>query len=263
MASTQELTGPDLGEGVDSNTLAEGQMLVGHAQGEAVLLARSGTKVFAVGAHCTHYGAPLVDGLLLNDTVRCPYHHACFSLATGEALRAPARDPIACYQVEQRQDKLYVLGKQAAAPAPGISHPSQILIVGAGAAGNSAAEKLRREGYSGKITLVAGEGSLPVDRPNLSKDYLAGTAPEEWIPLRSEEFYRDQRIDLLQGKVSSVDPNAKSVTLADGSRLDYDALLLATGAAAIRLNIPGGGLPHVYTLRTLADSRTIIAASAK
>jgi NADPH-dependent 2,4-dienoyl-CoA reductase/sulfur reductase-like enzyme/nitrite reductase/ring-hydroxylating ferredoxin subunit len=261
MASNQELTGPDLGQGIDATSLAEGQMLVGHAAGEAVLLARSSGRVFAVGAHCTHYGAPLADGLLQGDTVRCPWHHACFSLANGEVLRAPARDPLACYQVEQRADKLYVLGKRSVSSAQPIQKPSEIVIVGAGAAGNSAAEKLRREGYTGNITLLGAEGSLPVDRPNLSKDYLAGTAPEEWIPLRPSEFYREQRIELLQTKVSSIDPSSKSVMLADGSRLSYDALLLATGAAAIRLNIPGGGLPHVYTLRTLADSRAIIAAS--
>ncbi|HET7543305.1 MAG TPA: FAD-dependent oxidoreductase [Polyangiaceae bacterium] len=261
MASNQELTGPDLSQGLDATSLAEGQMLVGHLDGEAVLLARSNAQVFAVGAHCTHYNGPLVDGLLQGDTVRCPYHHACFSLASGEVLRAPARDPIACYDVEQRAGKLYVLGKRPARPAPAIQQPNQIVIVGAGAAGNSAAEKLRREGYTGNITLLGAEGSLPVDRPNLSKDYLAGTAPEEWIPLRSPEFYRDQRIELLQTKATSLDPSSKSVTLADGSRLAYDALLLTTGAAAIRLNIQGGGLPHVYTLRTLADSRAIIAAS--
>ena len=261
MASNQELTGPNLGDGLEASSLAEGQMLVGHANGEAVLLARSATKVFAIGAHCSHYGAPLADGLLVGDTVRCPYHHACFSLETGAALRAPARDPVTCYQVEQRGDKLYVLGKHAAAPARAISAPNTIVIVGAGAAGNSAAEKLRREGYSGKLTLIGAEGSLPVDRPNLSKDYLAGSAPEEWIPLRGEDFYREQRIELLRTVVSGIDPASKHVTLADGSRLSYDALILATGAAAIRLNIPGGGLPHVYTLRTLNDSRAIIAAS--
>ncbi|HYQ46849.1 MAG TPA: FAD-dependent oxidoreductase [Polyangiaceae bacterium] len=263
MASNQELTGPDFSQGIDASSLAEGQMLVGHANGEAVLLARSASQVFAVGARCSHYGAPLADGLLVGDTVRCPYHHACFSLATGEVLRAPARDALACYQVEQRADKLYVLGKRPAAPAQSRSEPKEIVIVGAGAAGNSAAEKLRREGFTGEITLLGAEGSLPVDRPNLSKDYLAGSAPEEWIPLRSADFYREQRIAWIQAKVSSIDPNSKSVMLSDGSRLSYDRLLLATGAAAIRLNIPGGGLPHVYTLRTLADSRAIIAASSK
>jgi apoptosis-inducing factor 3 len=262
MASNQELTGPDLGQGIDSATLVEGQMLVGHAAGEAVLVARSGGRVFAVGAHCTHYGASLADGLLVGETVRCPYHHACFSLESGAVLRAPARDAIACFEVEQRAGKLIVLGKRAPSPSASVSAPSSVVIVGAGAAGNSAAEKLRREGYTATITLLGAEGSLPVDRPNLSKDYLAGTAPEEWIPLRSEDFYREQRIDLVQQRATSLNLEEKTVTLADGSKLAYGALILATGAKPIVLPIPGAELPHVHTLRTLADSRAIIATSA-
>ena len=144
MSSNQELTGPDLSQGIDASSLAEGQRLVGHAEGEAVLVARSAEKVFAIGAHCSHYGGPLVDGLLVGDTVRCPYHHACFSLTSGEALRAPARDPVACYRIEERAGKLYVLGKQPPKAAEPLSEPSSVVIVGAGAAGNSAAEKLRR-----------------------------------------------------------------------------------------------------------------------
>jgi NADPH-dependent 2,4-dienoyl-CoA reductase/sulfur reductase-like enzyme/nitrite reductase/ring-hydroxylating ferredoxin subunit len=263
MSGSQELTGPDLSEGVATTELAAGQMLVGHASGEAVLLARSASKVFAVGAHCTHYGAALADGLLVGDTVRCPYHHACFALESGEAVRAPARDPIACFDVEERAGKLYVLAKRAPRVPTSVSEPSSIVIVGAGAAGNSAAEKLRREGYLGKITLVGAEDSLPVDRPNLSKDYLAGSAPEEWIPLRSPDFYAEQRIDLIQNvRVTSVDTKTKTVALANGTELDYGALLLATGASAIRPSLPGAELPHVHCLRTLADSRKIIAQSA-
>ncbi|MET0790942.1 MAG: FAD-dependent oxidoreductase [Polyangiaceae bacterium] len=262
MAGDQQLTGPDLVQGIEATDLAEGEMLVGHAAGEAVLLARSGDRVFAVGAHCTHYGAPLVDGLLVGDTVRCPYHHACFSLVTGAVQRAPARDGIACFDLEERSGKLFVLGKRAPAVQESAPGPSSIVIVGAGAAGNSAAEKLRREGYAGKLTLLSAEGSLPIDRPNLSKDYLAGTAPEEWLPLRSEDFYREQRIDLVQQRVTSLNVREKTVTLADGSELAYGALVLATGANPVRLSIPGAQLPHVHTLRTLADSRAIIAASA-
>lgn len=262
MSSNQELTGPDLSQGIDASSLAEGQMLVGHSDGEAVLVARSKAKVFAIGAHCTHYGAPLAEGLLVGETVRCPYHHACFSLATGEALRAPARDPVPCYRIEERAGKLYVLGKQAVPARAPVLEPSSVVIVGAGAAGNSAAEKLRREGYAGKITMLGAEGTLPVDRPNLSKDYLAGSAPEEWIPLRGEDFYREREIVVLQTRVTRLDLEAKTVSLADGSKLGYGALLLATGASAIRPSIPGGDLPHVHTLRTLADSRAIIAGSA-
>jgi NADPH-dependent 2,4-dienoyl-CoA reductase/sulfur reductase-like enzyme/nitrite reductase/ring-hydroxylating ferredoxin subunit len=262
MSGSQELTGPDLSAGFAATELAEGQMLVGHAGGEAVLLARSASKVFAVGAHCTHYGAPLADGLLVGDTVRCPYHHACFALESGEAVRAPARDPIACFDVEERAGKLYVLAKRAPRVPTSVSEPSSIVIVGAGAAGNSAAEKLRREGYLGKITLVGAEDSLPVDRPNLSKDYLAGNAPEEWIPLRSPDFYTEQRIDLIQNvRATLVDTKAKIVALANGTELGYGALLLATGASAIRPTLPGAELSHVHCLRTLADSRKIIEQS--
>jgi NADPH-dependent 2,4-dienoyl-CoA reductase/sulfur reductase-like enzyme/nitrite reductase/ring-hydroxylating ferredoxin subunit len=264
MSGSQELTGPDLSAGIPSSELAEGQMLVGHAAGEAVLLARSATKVFAIGAHCTHYGAPLADGLLVGDTVRCPWHHACFSLESGAALRAPARDSLACFSVEERAGKLYVLGKRAPnAAEPDASAPSSIVIVGAGAAGNSAAEKLRRAGYRGTITLLGAENSAPVDRPNLSKDYLAGNAPEEWIPLRPAEFYAEQEIDLRQdARVTRIDSKAKTVQLASGEELVYGTLLLATGAAPIVPSVPGSELGHVFTLRTLSDSRRIIEASA-
>ena len=263
MSGNQELSGPDFSQGIEQASLAEGQMLVGHADGEAVLIARSSSKVFAIGAHCTHYGAPLADGLLVGDTVRCPYHHACFSLESGAATRAPARDPVACFEVTERAGKLHVLGKRTVRGPAKISAPESIVIVGAGAAGNSAAEKLRREGYAGKITLIGAEDSLPVDRPNLSKDYLAGTAPEEWIPLRSAEFYQAQNIELLlKTRALSIEPSSKTVQLSNGSKLSYGALLLATGASAIRPTLPGSDLSHVCTLRTLADSQRIIAKSS-
>src|SRR5437870_3425966 len=108
--------------------------------------------------------------------------------------------------------------------------------------------------------LIGADEFLPYDRPNLSKDYLAGTAPEEWIPLRSADFYREQKIDTLtKTSVTAIDPKTKHVTLSDGSSLGYGALLLATGAEPVRLNIPGSDLSHVCYLRTLSDSRRIIA----
>ena len=109
------------------------------------------------------------------------------------------------------------------------------------------------------VTLIGADESLPYDRPNLSKDYLAGNAPEEWIPLRPQEFYREQKIDAFTNTtVTSIDPKAKQVTLSDGRSLGYGALLLATGAQPISLTISGADLPHVFYLRTLADSRRII-----
>src|SRR5271155_2809751 len=162
-------------------------------------------------------------GLVVGDTVRCPRHHACFSLRTGEAVRAPALSPVPCFAVEEHGGLLYVLAKRAPVPAASTSAkvpPDSIVIVGAGAAGNAAAEMLRSDGYPGEITMVGDDPSVPYDRPNLSKDYLAGTAPEEWIPLRSTDFYAEHEIALrLSAKVERIDVQAKSVILADGKKL--------------------------------------------
>jgi NADPH-dependent 2,4-dienoyl-CoA reductase/sulfur reductase-like enzyme len=185
-------------------------------------------------------------------------------MRTGEALQAPALNPVSCFGVEERGGKLYVVGKRAEPPKPtAAAAPESIVIVGGGAAGNAAAEMVRREGYTGKVTMVSGDASVPYDRPNLSKDYLAGTAPEEWIPLRSEDFYVAQKIDLRLGiRVERIDATAKSLTLSDGSTHKYGALLLATGAEPVRLQLRGADLPHVMYLRSLADSRAIVARAS-
>jgi NADPH-dependent 2,4-dienoyl-CoA reductase/sulfur reductase-like enzyme len=135
-----------------------------------------------------------------------------------------------------------------------------MVIIGGGAAGFAAAEMLRREGYGGDVTLISIDASPPYDRPNLSKDYLAGTAPEEWIPLRPDEFYERNGIELRLGTTATaIDPGEHRVTLGDGGSLGFTKLLIATGAEPIRLNVPGAELPHVQTLRSLADSRAIVA----
>ncbi|HEX4385147.1 MAG TPA: FAD-dependent oxidoreductase [Myxococcales bacterium] len=264
MSSPTELKGPDLAKGIAATEVAEGAMLLGHAEGEPVLLARKEGKLYAIGAVCSHYGGPLAEGTLTGDHVRCPWHHAQFCLKDGKP-KAPALNPVACWKVDESNGKARVTGKAPEAPAPkAVQGPSSVVIVGAGPAGNAAAELLRSEGYAGPITLIGGEDTVPVDRPNLSKDYLAGNAQEEWIPLRGKEFYEEKKIDLWLGtRVTRVDTKARSVTLSNGKSLPYGALLLATGAEPNKLQVPGADLPHVYTLRTLADSRAIIAKSAK
>jgi NADPH-dependent 2,4-dienoyl-CoA reductase/sulfur reductase-like enzyme/nitrite reductase/ring-hydroxylating ferredoxin subunit len=271
MGSTQpDALGPDLANGISINDLPDGQMLAGHVDKDPVLLARRGDEIFAIGATCSHYGGPLAQGLLVDDTVRCPWHHACFSLRTGEALRAPALGPVACWNVERRGDMIFVLNKKEV-PGPEVSpgaatgggSPDKIVIVGGGAAGFAAADKLRRERWQGSIVMLSDDDASPVDRPNLSKDYLAGSAPEDWIPLRPDSYYAQNGIDLrLSAKVTDIDVRASKVTLANGDELAYDRLLLATGAEPVRLNIPGAELPHVRTLRSLADCRAIIKRSA-
>ncbi len=257
--------GPDLAAGVPLADIAGKDMLLGHAHGEPVLLVRRGNELLAIDAFCTHYGGPLAEGLLVGDTVRCPWHHACFSLRTGAALRAPALNPVSCWRVAQQDGIVYVREKITQPQPPllaGGSLPQSILILGGGAAGNAAAETLRREGYSGSITMLSADSSVPYDRPNLSKGYLAGSAPEDWIPLRTPEFYREHDIDLrLNTEAASIDPVHRHVMLVDDSLYSYDALLLATGATPLRLQVPGADLPHVHTLRTLSDCNALIATA--
>jgi apoptosis-inducing factor 3 len=263
MAELTKLTGPDFGAGIAIADLPESTPVIGHAHGEAVVLVRTGAEVYAVGATCSHYGGPLCEGLVVGDTLRCPWHHARFDLRTGDALGAPALNPIASYDV-QRSGGLATVGSTKALPEakPLPSSPAAVVIVGAGAAGAAAAERLRRLGCAGSITLVGDEVPGPVDRPNLSKDYLAGTAPEEWLPLRTREFYDQIGVELRVGDPAvAFDPTRKTVTLESGRTLPYDSLLLATGAEPMRLPIDGATQPRVFTLRTLTDSRAIIDAA--
>ncbi|HJR16494.1 MAG TPA: Rieske 2Fe-2S domain-containing protein, partial [Gemmatimonadales bacterium] len=174
------LSGPDLTLGIPAESLTDGAMLPGHVGEDAVLLARKGDEFFAVGATCTHYSGPLADGLLVGDTIRCPWHHACFSLRTGAAVRPPALNDLPRWRVELLDGQVLVREKlphlQLRSTIP-RRDPVSIVILGAGAAGNSAAETLRREGFEGRVTMVDSDADAPYDRPNLSKDYLAGSAP--------------------------------------------------------------------------------------
>ena len=274
---SDELTGPDLAEGVGISSVGAGQMIAGHAFGEPVLLVHVEPNWFAVGAKCTHYGANLVEGVLVGETIRCPWHHACFELRNGAASHAPALNDLPCYDIVLENDSVRVTRKRTGGqlrerdsrrrgsrapervvlePNP-VSGPSCVVMIGAGAAGSGCAEMLRREGYRGPITLIDGDRDAPYDRPNLSKDYLAGNAPEDWLPLHPKEFYETQQLEILGGVTAlEIDPKARTVRLSDGSTRPYGALLIATGATPMRLDIPGGD--RVLYLRTLGDCRSII-----
>ncbi len=271
MAETKDTPRPDFRSGFALRDLPDGGTVLGRVDAEDAILVRRGDQVFAVGAHCTHYHGPLAEGLLAGDTVRCPWHHACFNLRTGEPVRAPALDPIACWRVERVGEMAYVREKlpepsPATDTASSRNAPASVVIVGGGGAGLAAADMLRRAGYDGPLTMVSADDAPPSDRPNLSKDFLAGTAQDDWIPLRSHEFYTERRIELLlNSRVSSLDVRQKFVQLESGKRLSFDALLIATGAEPVRLDIPGADASQIHYLRTFADSKAIAvrAESAK
>ncbi len=259
----------DLKLGLPVRDLQDGKPVLGHLDGEDVIVTRKGDEFFAVSAFCTHYHGPLADGLVVNDTVRCPWHHACFSLRTGEALRAPALDALTCWQILKKDETVFIgeklpqpLAKQSPSSVT-AAMPLSVVIAGGGAAGLAAADMLRREGYKGPVTLITADDSAPYDRPNLSKDYLAGTAPADWIPLRPIDFYEKRDINLLLNtKVTSLDTRNKKLHLDDGRVLDFGALLLATGAEPIKLKIEGATISNLLYLRTFADSKAIIARAA-
>jgi NADPH-dependent 2,4-dienoyl-CoA reductase/sulfur reductase-like enzyme/nitrite reductase/ring-hydroxylating ferredoxin subunit len=275
---SDELTGPDLTEGIEISSVRPGQLIAGHAFGEPVLLVHVEPNWFAVGGKCTHYGAPLHQGVLLGETIRCPWHHACFELRNGAASCAPALNDLPSYDVAIENNIVRVTekrdhgqlkgpaGRPRGSRAPEgvlfeenpITGPKSVVIIGAGAAGNACAEMLRREAYRGPVTLIDPDPDAPYDRPNLSKDYLAGSAPEEWLPLHPKEFYAAQRIDIISGlEVTAIDVHSQSVRLSDGSSRSYGCLLLATGASPLRLDIPGSD--RIQYLRTLQDCRAIIS----
>jgi apoptosis-inducing factor 3 len=260
---------PNFKTGFQLRNLPDGQPVAGKVDDDDVILVRRGLSVFAVGAFCTHYHGSLADGLVVDDTVRCPLHHACFSLRTGEALRAPAFDKIDCWRTEQVGDTVFVREKliQPETSSGGASATlKSIVIVGGGAAAFAAAEMLRRERYDGRLVMISADDSEPYDRPNLSKDYLVGTAPPEWIPLKPPDFYTGLKIELLlNARVAAIHAQKHKLVLDEGTTYDYDALLLATGAEPVNLSIPGAAASRVHYLRSFADSKTIAekASSAK
>ena len=222
--------GPDLAQGVALSEFA-GDILLGHVGDDAVLLVRSGSEIFAIDAHCSHYHGPLAEGLVTGEGIRCPWHHACFDLRTGEAVRAPALAPLAVWKVERDAERI-VISEKREQPKPSVKGPvdapGQIVIVGGGAAGFAAAEMLRRQDYRGSIVMLSNEAAAPVDRPNLSKDYLAGSAPEDWLPLRPDDFYAEAKIDLrLNTEVASIDTKARKIATVE--RRSHSLRSLAAG----------------------------------
>jgi NADPH-dependent 2,4-dienoyl-CoA reductase/sulfur reductase-like enzyme/nitrite reductase/ring-hydroxylating ferredoxin subunit len=255
----------DLTKGLSVDDLQNDRMIQGRVGDEEVILARHANEFFAVGAGCTHYHGSLAEGLVVGDQLRCPLHHACFSLRTGMALCAPAFDAIPRWRVERVGNNIFVREKLPAialypeADALKPPHcPSSVVIVGGGAAGLAAADMLRRKGYEGPVTIISADDSAPYDRPNVSKDYLKEPIPDDWMNLRIPAYYTEQKIDIvLNSRVSGIDTQRKQVQLQDGETYAFGSLLLATGSDVIKLPVPGAGIADVFYVRTWSDARVL------
>ncbi|HET9336303.1 MAG TPA: FAD-dependent oxidoreductase [Sphingomicrobium sp.] len=262
MSGNDELDGPDFSAGISLDDLAMNATIAGRVGNEAVLLSKFEDGLFAVSRSCTHYQADLADGLLNRGTVRCPWHHACFDLRSGRALRAPALDPLDTWLIEVDGNTAFVRRKleRKSTEQRHSQDPKRIVIIGGGAAGLACAHELRQLGFSGALTMLSADQDPPVDRPNLSKDYLAGSAPDEWMPLRPDSWYRENAIDLRLGcEVDRIDPKARRVYTRARDEIAYDRLLLATGSEPNRLTGNGFDDDAVLTLRSYANARAIAA----
>jgi len=245
--------------------IPEGAPFSAEADDKQIVLIRIGGRVHACGGECTHYGAPLAEGLLSDHVITCPWHNARFDLESGKMAAPPALDDLAAYPVKIENGAVFVGEPKAAR----ISRPSgsdgrTFVILGGGAAGNAAAETLRREGFAGKILMVSAEKTIPYDRTALSKQFLSGNLPTDTLSLRNETFYNELGIEFLGGRTArSVDPSARAVTFADGSRIRFDCLLLATGGIPRKAEIPGSQLPQFLFLRSSADGNTVREVAEK
>jgi len=253
------------------NDINEGEMKAFKINEELkILLIKNNGKISALGANCTHYGAPLEEGVLCGEVIICPWHHACFNAETGNLVEPPARDSLPSYQVKIDGENIIVNVpepiKQSHIPYMtkedvGKDKRSYV-IIGGGAAGNAAAQALREADYAGKIIMITQENRVPYDRPNLSKDYLQGEAQPEWMPLRSDDFYKEYGIEIkFYSKVESIDFSTKVVLLESGERVKYDKLLLAKGGIPRKLEIEGSELKNIFYLRSFDDTDKIIVAS--
>jgi len=261
----QQIAAADLSE------LKDGDMKEVTVEGTNVLLARVEGWCYAVGAYCTHYGAPLVDGYLSGDRIVCPWHHACFDARKGTCEEPPALNSLPSFEIEIIGEKIYVNVPKNAADrvipemVERVPQDDRVFaILGGGAAGYIAAQTLREDGYTGRVVMITREERLPYDRPNLSKDYLQGYAEPEWMPLRSEEFFAKAGIEVLRGKVArSVDTASATITFTDGDILKYDSLLVATGGEPRKLPFQNDRQKNVFVLRSFDDADAIMAAAGE
>jgi len=265
---------PDLPEEVEAVVCAgdqvqEGAMKEVEVEGHKVLVLRQQGELRAFSGTCTHYGAPLVRGALGDNSIRCPWHGACFSSKTGDIEDFPGLDSLACFRAEEREGKVVVTAgrkelvrgrRELRARGQPCGEEETVLVVGGGAAGHTAVETLRCEGWRGKLVMITEDKHFPYDRPKLSKNL--GVKAED-IALRGAEWYSKAEVEVkLATKVVKIDPLEKRVICSSGDSLEYSKLLLATGSTPRKLGVEGEELPGVTCLRNVEQANTIAKEGA-
>ncbi|MCJ1419734.1 hypothetical protein MMC32_006090 [Xylographa parallela] len=236
-------------------------------EGGKVLLAKMNDKTHAMSANCTHYGAPLKNGVLTPDgRLTCPWHGACFNLATGDVEDAPALDPLAKFDILEKNGGVYIKGEEATIKASrrSLNHkcspqgPEKVVIVGGGSGTIGTIQALRENGYKSPITIISREPYLPIDRTKLSKALMKDVSK---LLLRPEDYYTSAGIEKVTDEVTSVDFSKKAVSTKSGKSYPYTKLVLASGGTPKKLPLPGfKDLNKIFVLRTIQDVEAILSA---
>ncbi|KAK5994767.1 Apoptosis-inducing factor 1 [Cladobotryum mycophilum] len=259
----KDVTSVDLKPGQKKEAEVEG------IQDAKVLLVNAAGKVQAIGAKCTHYGAPLAKGVLTTSgRLTCPWHGACFNAKTGDVEDAPALDALPVFNLTERDGAFYITGEESAIKGsrrkPNFqcrvsgTVEDKVLVVGGGSGAIGVVEGLREKGYTGAITVISNEGYLPIDRPKLSKALLTDPAKLEW---RDKSWYDSGSVEWVEGEVTGVDFSDRYVTTKTGGKFTYTKLVLATGGTPRLLPLQGFKvLGNIFTLRNVHDTKKIVEA---
>lgn len=248
--------------------LKNGEMIELEFSDTKVLIVKTQQGFFALGCLCSHYKAELIDGVLCDNSLMCPWHHAVFDVKSGELLQPPALDGIPSYPIKADKDELIINipeKKQKVEENLEITQNPHFIILGGGASGLVAAQELRKLNFKGRITIISQSSLSPIDRPNISKEYLEGISDPSWMPLRSTKWFERKKIELkLNSEVIGIDPKNKTVSTQKGDLYKFDKLFISTGSSPQGLNPPmNHDFRNVFTLRSQEDADKIIPVADK